>query len=374
MRVKRLGYVDGLRALAALWVVTSHIALTAPAAVTPYIEAYSAHYAVALFIVLSGYSLMLPVARRDLRLDGGAWAFYRRRARRILPPYYAALALSLLLIWLALGQSSGRQWNVALPVTPAAVLQHLLLAQDFGALYSINYPLWSVAVECQIYLLFPTFVWLMRRYHPLICAALLLILALVLTLALGVTPLARPSAFVLTGVTPQFIGLFALGMFAAIVATSPAQRWLAWRVWRGWSALAALGVGVWLATVGYQAYLLQDALTGVVAVCVLLTCASPHARQPLRVALEWRPLVWIGGFSYSLYLIHAPLIQLLWQYAFHPLRLGDTATYWLLLLVGGPLIVLAAWGFYWIAERPFLNARRSSLARPRVVAGRLETA
>jgi peptidoglycan/LPS O-acetylase OafA/YrhL len=84
---------------------------------------------------------------------------------------------------------------------------------------------------------------------------------------------------------------------------------------------------------------------------------QPCSRHPGVAAAG---LVWIGSFSYSLYLIHAPLIQVLWQYVFHPPGPGDTATYLLLLLIGGPLIVLAAWGFWWACERPFLNSRVST--------------
>ena len=73
--------------------------------------------------------------------------------------------------------------------------------------------------------------------------------------------------------------------------------------------------------------------------------------------LVWRPLVWIGGFSYSVYLIHAPLIQLLWQYGVHPLGWSGLPAFFALLLLGLPLIVAASWLFWYGCERPFLNTR-----------------
>src|SRR4051812_41118914 len=76
------------------------------------------HEAVAIFIVLSGYCLMLPVARRgESQLKGGFGSYLGRRAFRILPPYFAALGLSLLLIASSatLRRASGTIWDDSLP-------------------------------------------------------------------------------------------------------------------------------------------------------------------------------------------------------------------------------------------------------------------
>ena len=55
------------------------------------------HLAVDVFIVLSGFCLMLPVARSGGALADGARGFFVRRARRILPPYFAAFTISVAL-------------------------------------------------------------------------------------------------------------------------------------------------------------------------------------------------------------------------------------------------------------------------------------
>src|SRR5205807_888516 len=100
------------------------------------------HYAVTTFIVISGFCLMLPVAIAGGTLKGGAKQFYQRRARRILPPYYAALALSV-----AIALARG------VPVTNGSLISHALLIHDFGAswIFDINGALWSIAVEWQLY-------------------------------------------------------------------------------------------------------------------------------------------------------------------------------------------------------------------------------
>ena len=57
------------------------------------------------------------------RFEGGARSFFRRRARRLLPPYYASFGLSLLLIWTVIGTRTGTHWDISVPVdwrVPAA--------------------------------------------------------------------------------------------------------------------------------------------------------------------------------------------------------------------------------------------------------------
>src|SRR5205085_647811 len=98
---RHLAYLDGLRGLAALQVVLGHAAmqvhwgsLAKPRVIQAALGPMTfAREAVALFIVLSGFCLMLPVVRREGVLQGGAWQFFKRRARRILPPYYLALGV-----------------------------------------------------------------------------------------------------------------------------------------------------------------------------------------------------------------------------------------------------------------------------------------
>src|SRR4051794_7176791 len=102
---QRLTGLDGVRGLAALLVVVHHVFLRAfpgyPVYRAPFWAAWFIYgrFAVVVFIVLSGFSLALSPARHGWRLDGGL-RFARRRAWRILPPYWAALAFSLALAWL----------------------------------------------------------------------------------------------------------------------------------------------------------------------------------------------------------------------------------------------------------------------------------
>src|SRR5579884_1165265 len=116
------------------------------------------HLSVSVFIVISGFCLTLPVCRAGGELRGGVRGFLTRRARRILPPYYGALAFCLVLIWTVIGRPTGSLWDVPIRVTPVAVAAHALLVQDLFGTGAINYVFWSIAVEWQIYFLFPLLV------------------------------------------------------------------------------------------------------------------------------------------------------------------------------------------------------------------------
>lgn len=85
----------------------------------------------------------------------------RRRARRILPPYYFGLTFTLLLIVTCVGEKTGTHWDTVLPLTLPRLLSGILLVPDIYA--TINHAYWSIGVECKIYLLFPLLVWTWRR-------------------------------------------------------------------------------------------------------------------------------------------------------------------------------------------------------------------
>ena len=76
--------------------------------------------------------------------------------------------------------------------------------------------------------------------------------------------------------------------------------------------------------------------------------------------LSWKPLVFVGGFAYSIYLIHAPLLQILWQYVLQPLNLGLVPGLIFLITVGTSFCMGASYLFFLIAEQPFITKRKTA--------------
>ncbi|HEU5090164.1 MAG TPA: acyltransferase, partial [Roseiflexaceae bacterium] len=324
---------------------------------------------VELFIVISGFSLMLPVIRsREQQLKGGTLRFFNRRARRILPPYYVALAVSLVLIAVVPGMNrpSGmlNYSDLLLPAfEPNALISHLLLVHNISPNLElrINPPMWSIAVEWQIYFLFPLLVYVWRRWGV---GALL---AAGLVFGVG-QAIAQPWTGWLTYPlgTVWYLFLFVEGMLGAIIAFSqqPALQRLRQRLPWHWIALVAFVALVGVKAAGKLAGDLPDwstdPLIGLASMAMLIHLSgqmhrpSGQASRLLRiVSTPW--LVRIGHFSYSLYLIHAPILvafSLIWLALGTPILLA----YGLNILVGGPLCVAIAYLFFLFFERPFISS------------------
>jgi len=352
-----LDHLDGLRCIACLCVMLTH---TFAIAYTPFLPAMTqwamfARFSVDLFIVLSGYCLMFPVLRRNGELRGGALEFYKRRARRILPPYYVALGLSLFLIWALIGQPTGNCWDAALPVTARNLTAHLLLIQNVYGGSKINAPLWTVSVEWWIYFLFPVLVFFWRSLGATVMTMSTIVLSYFCYFALAHTKL--------SGLTCHYVGLFTLGMLSAAVSQGQGPKWLPAKESRHWLLLAIVPIAVNIALrLRYgQVWAnnnlgLVDFISGIGSACLLVVVAQNlHApSRILREALSRRPLVALGKFAYSVYLIHFPLLQVIWQYGISHLHVGKPIALAALVVIGCPVTVGLCYLFHLVFELPFM--------------------
>jgi peptidoglycan/LPS O-acetylase OafA/YrhL len=352
--------VDGFRGLAALYVVLHHAWMqTWPK--TPYGDVPTGwtlaltgwlqygKFGVIVFIVISGFCLALPVLGNEGSFGaGGARRFFERRARRILPPYYVALLLSILLVAGFIPNVTHSNYDASLPMTTAGIVSHFLLIHNLrlATLYQINGPMWSIAVECQIYLVFPLLIAVRRRGG----IAAVLLWAFIAACALHM--LVHDTQF--EGLEPLFLFFFALGMYAAEVAVGPARRRFLWVA----CAAVALQVGVSLMP-ALRESIVSSVLVGIIAMSLLIVCAQWPSNGVARLT-AWTPIAMLGTFSYSLYLIHFPIQQVLWKYLVLPFNLGKTLTFCVVATAGTGVIVVFAYGFYWVFERPFCRQRGAS--------------
>jgi peptidoglycan/LPS O-acetylase OafA/YrhL len=354
-------WLDGIRGLSALVVALHHAVLEVEAGGLPAWASHAVGWlrdagrpAVAVFIVLSGYSLMLPVAR-DGVIRGGVGGYLLRRARRILPPYYAALIVCLLLIHavpLLQARNGNGRWDQALPATgPGVLASHLLLVHNLRSdwISRIDPPLWSVATEWQIYFLFPVLVAVWKGWGR---AALLVASAVPALVARGAM-----DADSFRSMSPWYATLFAIGMVAACPRRSDPAR--------ATPAIAVAGTLLALALSGAQAR--ADVLCALAVVALMAYCtAAPSGSLALRI-LESRAAVGLGAYSYSLYLIHMPAQAIVsnWMIA----RGWDaSARLAAMLAVATPLSLAASYAFHLAFERPLLSPRTGSGARREALA------
>jgi peptidoglycan/LPS O-acetylase OafA/YrhL len=311
-------------------------------------------FAVVVFIVLSGFSLALSPARRGWRLAGIS-GFARRRALRILPAYYAALAFSLAVAWLVV-----RPPGQGVPGAKSVIVNGLLVQNLVGA-PTPDQSFWSIAVEAQLYVAFPLLLLMVRRWGGAVMVA-------TVTLAVAAVGIFAPhvsglDVFVIQS-PPDLAALFAVGVVSAgIVSASAARRSWPW----AWLALAAaapvLAMIAWRGSVWTLDHLFWVDLALGPAVACLLAALATGRPAPLLRLLETRPIRALGASSYSLYLTHGPIVVVVYEkIVAGRLHQGVPAFLASLALVL-PLTIVFARVFAAAFETPFRRSRSRTTAR-----------
>ena len=357
--MKRFAAIDGLRGIAILMVTALHLWGASGYPRLPFhLDVYPAfgYVGVRLFFALSGFCLFYPLAQA--RVTGKPWprwsVFALRRAVRILPAYYIALAISAL-IWQRYGQ----------PTDPYPAARHILAHAFFvhtlvkGTATSVNPPMWSLGVEIHYYLVFPLLALAFARWPIRAFVAAFAWSAICAGAGphIPVGPWWRPFTF---GLFPSSFLDFGSGMLAAhIVASVPLRR-------SHIMALCAFGLFGLIGAPLLQ-HLIYPWSPGMIAWrwqslwspcwgALIVGCVSSRS---LSAFFGWRPLAAVGVVSYSLYLYQVLIVPApRWFYPRLPV--GPA---WVALT----LAVLATAGLcsYLLAERPFLRLRAALRSQQR---------
>lgn len=355
--------LDGLRGLAALYVVLFHCRLytfrgypnsTAPAWLDVLMFG---RLAVVFFLVLSGFSLAISPARHGWR-SGGVAAFLRRRAWRILPPYWAALAMSLVISWALVPASHFG------PPTGASILVYGLVAQDVVHAPTPNGAFWSIAVEAELYVLFPLLLLVRRRFGAVALAAC----ATLPVIALGLTAAHANPVEGDNRLAVHLAPVFVAGVIGAgVVVASDRVRRLPW----AWFALLAAAPVVLLGfrrgTVWTVQHYFWVDLAVAPAMTMLVAAVATGRPGALVRLLSTRPFRALGDFSYSLYLIHLPLVMVVIRRVAPRVVAPGMPTFCLTLALALPASVLGAWLFSRVFEMPF---KRNRSWKSMIAAGR----
>jgi peptidoglycan/LPS O-acetylase OafA/YrhL len=377
----RFHFLDGVRGLAALYVTYTHVWILSfyaygrsqePTWFRLFDIFKFGHDAVSVFIVLSGFCLMLPVAASgSLKVRGTVTDFLLRRARRILPPYYAALFFSCLGVCFVpalrhitgspIGLNPGKQWL-------GPFVSHLFLVHNLNTDWAFRFdgPMWSVATEWQIYFLFPLFLLPVARKFGLPGA----VVAGFTVGCVSLLPRYCVACF-------WFTGSFAVGMLAAQIAMTCETGPLSTRKWGGLCAgtwfLWAISSWIrlkYLQQLPIEAQLLCD----IMATCgsgTLLIYMAFQARNlstsGLRPGLLFKVLSsrlasWIGGFSYSIYLVHLPLLTAAAYIAINATRSMPTL-FFALAILAVPVVGIA-YLFHLVFEKPFMPKWEKTARQP----------
>lgn len=356
-----MDYIDALRGGACLWVILNHTSeiyhITAGWQHTPLRilsnVAYFGWLGVSLFLVLSGFCLYFPLARRveslsEIKLD--VKTFFKRRARRILPTYYVALFVYIVAL-IFTSRHAGLPWNAAFSgakdIPMHILMLHNLMSSTLG---SINPAFWSLALESQLYLIFPLLVALAARRG----------LRAILLVTFAVAVCWQAIAFHQLGFSPEWDVArtqwyhalpgrafeFAIGMSAAALVSRPISAKL---VRQCASVLAVLIVPAIYYTARISVFgPLLDQMWGIIFGCLLILLHTIPARH-FRRNIVLRFLTWTGVISYSVYLMHLLIFR------YFPIPPANDLV--LILMLIARLMGVLGFGlvFFVLFEQPFIR-------------------
>lgn len=371
-RSQRIVALDGLRALAIAGVVLYHLR---PSRLT------GGFLGVTLFFTLSGYLATKSIMRATAR-DGFSYPRYiARRTTRLMPPILVTIALTAVATYIAAPSLLPKVQQDALPSA-------LFLSNWFYIFRNVSYfaaaglpspltHLWFCGVQMQFYLVWPLILMVLcsktRSRNTAIGVTITFILISTAAMALMFDPMADTSR-VYYGTDARAAELLC-GALAAIAAprlremlsgdarTPGASKGISKVNVVSVAWLAAVVVGAFTLTgenpLLYRGgFLLLALLTGLLIICV------QNTECIVRRLLSVKPLVWLGQRSFSVYLVHYPLLILM-----NPATRTTRIAWWeqVLQLV---LILAVAEVFYRLVERPWSHkpAQQDSAARKHVLA------
>src|SRR5579859_2268601 len=346
--------LDGIRGLAALFVVLNHIFERAwpgyPANPAPFWAAWMIYgrFAVVVFIALSGFSLGLGPARSGWRFKSIA-TYAHRRASRILPPYWAAPAFGLVMTCYVAAHTAQRLPN------GKSVVVYGLLVQDVYHVGTPNKAFWSIAIEAQLYFLLPLLLLLVRRVSARAMAGLVAAIVVAVGLLGPHVPLMNTA---LVKFTPDLAVLFAVGLLAAGIVTA-GERTRS-RPWAGYALAATVPVIALMVVKGsawsnLNLFWLDLAWAPAVG-CLLAAIATSRPRPVVRFLDSPLPRS-LGSCSYSLYLTHMPIVIAV-SYGLVMSRVAaGTMRFFVLAAILVPVTVCFARLFAAVFELPFQRHR-----------------
>jgi peptidoglycan/LPS O-acetylase OafA/YrhL len=321
----RFTLVHALRGLAALWVVLFHVAAAGHISglrsqlppLTDHIFT-AGHLGVAIFFALSGFVITHSVAGASIT-PSYLGRFALRRSIRLDPPYWASILFVVGVGYLSAGVK-GEPFR--LPSFPQT-LAHLFYLQTLLGFPQINWVYWTLTYEIQFYLVLVLLIMAAQRMR--IAPPLIVLLPFLTTMALWLGLMTPPT-----------------GLFVDL-----------------WHAFLAGVLAYWAKTS-------RLALYAFVGVCALSLALSPSDFTILSIGtavvlhmafrtgyiyrgLDWRWVQFLGTVSYSLYLIHNPIVG---GVSFLTARWIGSDLVTLILSVAASIAAAAA--FWYLLERPSL--------------------
>lgn len=321
---RHIDVLDGLRAVAILlvmWLHTWQLSWMSNDATLFGVQLHwgaipeTGFLGVELFFFISGFCLFYPYARQAVEGAGAPklGTYVYRRAIKILPSYWLAIAAVILLVPPGFGSPLEWAWQLG---------AHLLFVHNWflGTRDTLNGVFWSLGVEVQFYVLFPLFAAMMRRWPvPTYLGLALLAVAWRMMMA---NHLAPGDLHFWADQLPGYLDFFAGGMATAYMLTAWREKPAFQRPWL-WSAVA-IGAIAALSHLVLGLYAVRYSMpfwpagwqvvnrSYVALAFMAITLGVAGGGRVWRWLLANRAMVFLSTISYNLYLWHQVVARLLY--------------------------------------------------------------
>jgi len=384
----RLHSIDILRGLAALSVAFYHIwghdgayafpsIGIVPQTLHPTLFTYLispfrwGYLGVSLFLVLSGFCIHLPYARK--KFSGGSYefkgaAFFTRRIWRLYPAYLVAVIGTTLLLLVA-SYLPSHDVSTHYPVpTLWDLVSHLTMVHGFfeNQFYSIASIFWSLSLEFQLYLAYPLFLFAFRKFGVGRSVVGFFLLALIWRyiaiyfLHGGLISISYEGPFVSMGILPArmaewLAGAFLAEIFAKHFAAKKDEHIFSNKRPLFIFASVFFFLSAILTTLSQPAWIITDPLFGLafaflIAAVILPKLGTDNGKPPKFIS---RTFIQLGLISYSFYLIHS---QFGWIVTIFVPAVEGYVMGFILRIIFLLISIIPTYYFFRWFEKPFLYA------------------
>jgi peptidoglycan/LPS O-acetylase OafA/YrhL len=345
--------LNGLRAIAALSVVISHITLKLDHfGLNPHIFGSTtgdkprglelAGYGVTIFFVLSGFLITYLLIKEKEAGTISIGKFYLRRILRIWPLYYAYLAI-VIIVNVSIGN----------PLDAGTLLLYIFYAANVPYILSNTLPMvehyWSLGVEEQFYLFWP---WIMKKVDRWIMPVTVGLIVLLIGARL-VIHFVFPNVILERALQVTRFHSLLIGALAAMLYFRRHALFLQLTDNKLVQVLCWLMLGVILVGKFHVASIIDDDLVAMMAVCLIMGQVNVRNRV---VNLELNAMDFLGKISYGIYVIHPVLIFLFYR-LFPSIPLPSPVSYIVIYVVITAITILLAWLSYNYFEKYFLKLK-----------------
>ncbi|MEN3123097.1 acyltransferase family protein [Janibacter sp. LM] len=356
--------LDGLRGISVIAIVLFHAEVA---------WVHGGYWAVNVFFIVSGYLITgLLLKEHDRWGTVDLVTFYVRRAKRLLPALVTSVvAIAVASRWI-MGESmpDTTRGDALSSLFYVANWRFIFTGQSYFEQFGEASPfrhMWTLAIEEQYYLFFPMLLlglMAVLRTRWRVTFGLVIFIALSAGIMWWLAPTGGADASrVYYGTDTRMQDIFS-GCALALAVWAARRRDLV-RIARHRTALEMMGGAGLVGLVAALLFMKLDAWaypwgyllfnTGFVVLVLAMVELLPDGG--LARAMSWRPLVWVGQLSYSLYLWHWPVIVFL-----NDERTGLDGVPLLALRLGVSLPLAAA--SYYLVENPVRRGRISKLLTP----------